>query len=349
MGVMGKMKIIDFGVDGFPSNSLNLESYEVDVKHWKEDVEKKAMAIKKEKRASASSSSSSTLSSLELLADVATRQSKELLLDEKTVVEELINFFARKGREQRVLAGKLGFELNDIFIPKKKRSRLGPLSLKRKREYSDDHNCFGSDNLLHNNNNNNNLNQKKKKQKRVHVQTEQLEPKPELPQELKHKISGIGGDVKLVIQKKICASDMSANNARFSIPGIKGKSRDFLKEKEQSDLDIRDTDKKKRLIGIPVLMLNPSDLSFDSLRLKKWQMGGNHVYNLVSGWRKVAKANKLEEDEMVQLWSFRLNHDSQLCFVLVKVNSTTTTTTTTKEEAHQHIGSTSCLSNEQLS
>ncbi|PQQ07738.1 uncharacterized protein Pyn_30571 [Prunus yedoensis var. nudiflora] len=207
----------------------------------------------------------------------------ELLLDEKTVVEELINFFARKGRERRVLAGKLGFELNDIFIPKKKRSRLGPLSLKRKREYSDDHNCFGK-----------------------------------LPQELKHKISGIGGDVKLVIQKKICASDMSANNARFSIPGIKGKSTDFLKEKEQSDLDIRDTDKKKRLIGIPVLMLNPSDLSFDSLRLKKWQMGGNHVYNLVSGWRKVAKANKLEEGEMVQLWSFRLNHDSQLCFVLVK-------------------------------
>ncbi|KAH0989090.1 hypothetical protein GBA52_000573 [Prunus armeniaca] len=338
MGVMGKMKVIDSGVDEFPSNSLNLESYEVDVKHWEEDVEK---------RASASSSSSSYLSSLELLADVAIQQSMELLLDEKTVVEELINFFARKGREQRVLAGNLGFELNDIFIPKKKRSRLGPLSLKREREYSDDHNCFGRDNLLqnNNNNNNNNLNQKKKKQKRVHVQNEQLEPKPELPQELKHKISGIGGDVKLVIQKKICASDMSANNARFSIPGIKGKSADFLKEKEQSDLDIRDTDKKKRLIGIPVLMLNPYDLSFDSLRLKKWQMGGNHVYNLVSGWRKVAKANKLEEDEMVQLWSFRLNHDSQLCFVLVKVNSATTT----KEESHQHIGSISCLDNEQLS
>lgn len=331
MGVMGKMKVIDSGVDEFPSNSLNLESYEVDVKHWEEDVEKRASA-------------SSSLSSLELLADVAIQQSMELLLDEKTVVEELINFFARKGREQRVSAGKLGFELNDIFIPKKKRSRLGPLSLKRKREYSDDHNCFGSDNLLQNNNNNN-LNQKKKKQKRVHVQNEQLEPKPELPQELKHKISGIGGDVKLVIQKKICASDMSANNARFSIPGIKGKSADFLKDKEQSDLDIRDTDKKKRLIGIPVLMLNPYDLSFDSLRLKKWQMGGNHVYNLVSGWRKVAKANKLEEDEVVQLWSFRLNHDSQLCFVLVKVNSSTTA----KEEAHQHIGSISCLNNEQLS
>ncbi|KAI5355763.1 hypothetical protein L3X38_008658 [Prunus dulcis] len=330
---MGKMKVIDSGVDEFPSNSLNLESYEVEVKHWEEDVEKRASA------------SSSSLSSLELLADVAIQQSMELLLDEKTVVEELINFFARKGREQRVLAGKLEFELNDIFIPKKKRSRLGPLSLKRKGEYSDDHNCFGSDNLLQNNNNNNNLNQKKKKQKRVHVQTEELEPKPELPQELKRIISGIGGDVKLVIQKKICASDMSANNARFSIPGIKGKSTDFLKEKEQSDLDIRDSDKKKRLIGIPVLMLNPYDLSFDSLRLKKWQMGGNHVYNLVSGWRKVAKANKLEEDEMVQLWSFRLNHDSQLCFVLVKVNSTTTT----KEEAHQHIGSISCPNNTQLS
>ncbi|CAL8997561.1 unnamed protein product [Prunus brigantina] len=87
----------------------------------------------------------------------------KLLLDEKTILEELINFFARKGREQMVLANKQGFELNDIFIPKKKRSRLGLVSLnmktlKRKKECTADPNSSESGS------------QKKKKEEGVHVQ-----------------------------------------------------------------------------------------------------------------------------------------------------------------------------------
>lgn len=36
MGMMGIMRITDFRVDGFLSNSLNLVSDEVVVKHWEE-------------------------------------------------------------------------------------------------------------------------------------------------------------------------------------------------------------------------------------------------------------------------------------------------------------------------
>ncbi|KAI5318917.1 hypothetical protein L3X38_038625 [Prunus dulcis] len=102
--------------------------------------------------ASTSSSSSSSLSSLDLLADVATQQLIELLLDVKTVIKEMINFFAGKGREGKGTKGfgrQVRFELNDIFIPKKKMSRLSPFSLnmktlKRKRECCADPNSSKS-------------------------------------------------------------------------------------------------------------------------------------------------------------------------------------------------------------
>ncbi|KAI5353923.1 PREDICTED: B3 [Prunus dulcis] len=73
--------------------------------------------------------------------------------------------------------------------------------------------------------------------------------------------------------------------------------------------------------GTPVKVLDPS-LKEYTLRLKKWTMGGSVVYNLVSGWREIAKANKLKTSDTLQLWSFR-DDSNKLGFVLIKISTTT--------------------------
>ncbi|CAB4267365.1 unnamed protein product [Prunus armeniaca] len=303
-------------------------------------IPQKAM-VKQNKRVFSSSSSSS--SSLDMLAEVATQQLMELgdgngltttwVFDEKVVLAEFIDFCAKKKRSEFKT-----FHFSDINIPKKKRSSIrrtqrrflphashdsvpsiSCMNMKRKRLSAHS----GSD---HGHEDNNNEALVQKKQKLVHVKSTADIKSPsslkrEMPQDMKNRISSIGGgDLKLVIEKELFDTDVADNNQRFSIP-MKQVKEDFLSEKDQTELKLRDGHNQKHLVGIPVKVLDPS-LKEYTLRLKKWTMGGSIVYNLVSGWREIAKANKLKTGDTLQLWSFR-DDSNKLGFALVKVSTTT--------------------------
>ena len=67
-----------------------------------------------------------------------------------------------------------------------------------------------------------------------------------------------------------------------------------------------------------VSLLDPS-LKETPLTFKRWRMGKCLTYVLTTMWNLVAKNNQLKIDDVVQLWSFRV--ESSLCFALVKVNN----------------------------
>ena len=69
--------------------------------------------------------------------------------------------------------------------------------------------------------------------------------------------------------------------------------------------------------AMEVPLLDPS-LNEKTLTFKRWRMGKCSTYVLTTMWNLVAKNNQLKIDDVVQLWSFRV--ESSLCFALVKVN-----------------------------
>ncbi|XVE58383.1 hypothetical protein DITRI_Ditri04bG0165500 [Diplodiscus trichospermus] len=136
-------------------------------------------------------------------------------------------------------------------------------------------------------------------------------PPPELHENIKQHIVGKmgGSDWLLVIQKPIYYSDINPVAARFSIPFSQIQTHEFLHREEAEDLN-----EKK---AMEVKFLDPS-LKETTLTFKKWSMGKSSTYNLTKKWNEVVKNNQLNVDDVVQLWSFRV--ESKLCFALVKFN-----------------------------
>ncbi|XLT83337.1 hypothetical protein HN873_005090 [Arachis hypogaea] len=138
----------------------------------------------------------------------------------------------------------------------------------------------------------------------------------ELPQNFKNLISEMGGSrITLLIQKTLYQSDLNPQQNRLSIPSQQVKDNDFLLPTELEILE-----EKK---GIKVKLIQPS-LEITELTLIKWFMHKGPEskkvsisYILRSNWVKVAKANNLEKDDVVQVWSFRV--DGKLCMAIVKL------------------------------
>ncbi|KAF7848636.1 hypothetical protein BT93_L1783 [Corymbia citriodora subsp. variegata] len=135
----------------------------------------------------------------------------------------------------------------------------------------------------------------------------------ELPTIFMDKVIEMGGrDVRLVVQKKLSATDMNPSQSRLSIPKsqiLQG----FLSDQEIRTLDSKD--------GIRVFLIDPCLELHQGLQLKKWCYGSKTFsYVLTERWNAVAhphKPNGLEKDAVVQLWSFR--QDGNLRFCLTKV------------------------------
>ncbi|KAF8042397.1 hypothetical protein BT93_A0890 [Corymbia citriodora subsp. variegata] len=135
----------------------------------------------------------------------------------------------------------------------------------------------------------------------------------ELPTIFMDKVMEMGGrDVRLVVQKKLSATDMNPSQSRLSIPKsqiLQG----FLSDQEIRTLESKD--------GIRVFLIDPCLELHQGLQLKKWCYGSKTFsYVLTERWNEVAhphKPNGLEKDAMVQLWSFR--QDGTLRFCLTKV------------------------------
>ncbi|KAL4638111.1 hypothetical protein ACB092_03G126700 [Castanea dentata] len=153
-------------------------------------------------------------------------------------------------------------------------------------------------------------------------------PPPDLPQEFQDAIEAMGGrDKLLVIQKKLFKTDITKGNNRFSIPLRQIVRTDFLTEEEKKNLRAGQE--------IRVQFVDPM-LEIGHIVLVQWDMPkdtGNtsSTYALRSTWNKVWESNGLKIDDVVQLWSFRVNKEAcddssssntnkgRLCFALVLV------------------------------
>ena len=153
-------------------------------------------------------------------------------------------------------------------------------------------------------------------------------PPPDLPQEFLVAIEEMGGrDKLLVIQKKLFKTDITKGNNRFSIPLRQIVRTDFLTEEEKEKLRAGQE--------IQVQFIDPM-LKSGHIVLVQWDMPkdtGNtsSTYVLRSTWNEVRDSNGLKIDDVVQLWSFRVNKEAcndasssntnkgRLCLALVLV------------------------------
>lgn len=131
----------------------------------------------------------------------------------------------------------------------------------------------------------------------------------DLPTELKERIAILNGSTAvLVIEKPLSKTDLSKRHSRLSIP-MNQVMNEFLRPEEKALLSAR-TGKgiEARIIGAKGKKRR--------IYVTKWK---TQVYNLVKGWNRFAKRNKLRSDKKVQLWSFRVR--SKLWFALVEVRT----------------------------
>ncbi|KAH7533894.1 hypothetical protein FEM48_Zijuj04G0180000 [Ziziphus jujuba var. spinosa] len=148
--------------------------------------------------------------------------------------------------------------------------------------------------------------------------------KPELSRGLLGRIQEMGGsDIKLVIQKKLYKSDLERDNNSLSMPWNELKS-EFLSPEEKTLLNTK-RENNNRHEGIEVLVIEPNQ-NVSQLCLEKWDSNDNSSsYVLTKTWYDVARNNNLEVDDIVQVWSFRVNSD--LSFVVVNLSSQQSCTT----------------------
>ncbi|XP_059434181.1 B3 domain-containing protein At2g31420-like [Corylus avellana] len=138
-------------------------------------------------------------------------------------------------------------------------------------------------------------------------------PPPELPEEFKERIKALGGtQVEMVIEKALYPSDWDTNKCRLSMPFGKAKE-GFLTEEESTHLA-----KPKETIIVP--FIEPSG-KCDKMTLGRWDMKKSSIYVLKTHWNMVLKENGLGQNDVVQVWSFRVGTEQQLCLALVVVSS----------------------------
>ncbi|MBA0819199.1 hypothetical protein Gohar_025702 [Gossypium harknessii] len=97
--------------------------------------------------------------------------------------------------------------------------------------------------------------------------------------------------------------------SQFLIPFSQLKSHEFLNEFEIKYL-------KTKKDAIKAHLLDPSMEEIE-INFNKWLMGNSSMYIITTSWNSIVKNNQLEVDNVVQLWSFRV--DSTLCFALRKL------------------------------
>ncbi|XP_050289206.1 B3 domain-containing protein At1g32030-like [Quercus robur] len=139
-----------------------------------------------------------------------------------------------------------------------------------------------------------------------------------LPFEYKNFIKTVKGfEELLLIQKALYPTDIAKMENRLSMPlgQIRAK---FLREEEKQDLD-------QHRMEVEVPFIEPSG-TFNKAFLRQWDMkkasgSKSSMYVLKKNWNDIVMANKLKEDDVVQVWSFRLEKDDQLCLALVVVRS----------------------------
>ncbi|KAI3707211.1 hypothetical protein L6452_25528 [Arctium lappa] len=128
---------------------------------------------------------------------------------------------------------------------------------------------------------------------------------------LRDFIRNVGGSSEstvLVVEKRLTKTDVNSKQGRLLMPILPDKFQDFLTAKE-----------KEKLGGEEDMKVWVFDPKFrkSTLNLRFWKMKQQYLV-LKTHWNQVVAANKLKENMVLKVWSFRV--DEQLCFALVRVD-----------------------------
>ncbi|GLT31717.1 hypothetical protein SLA2020_064330 [Shorea laevis] len=140
-----------------------------------------------------------------------------------------------------------------------------------------------------------------------------------LPVEMMNKVRNIEGydgndSVRFVVEKKLENSDIATGQNRLLITRSQS-NLDFLQAEELRRME-KYRKSKDSEDDLRVLLVEPC-LKESSISLSEWCNGSGMAYSLTRGWSSVVGRNKLNEGDVVQLWTFRCCN--QLCFALVIV------------------------------
>ncbi|KAJ6422194.1 hypothetical protein OIU84_027190 [Salix udensis] len=122
-------------------------------------------------------------------------------------------------------------------------------------------------------------------------------------------------DFKLRITKRLFQTDMSDYHDRLSMPVNQIKDFEgFLNDEDNMEL----AKPKSETKGIEVELFDLTGAShIETMRLRKWDMNTSSCLMLTTSWKSVLNKGVLQENDFVQIYSFRRNEN--LCFVLIKV------------------------------
>ncbi|KAF3441402.1 hypothetical protein FNV43_RR15316 [Rhamnella rubrinervis] len=138
---------------------------------------------------------------------------------------------------------------------------------------------------------------------------------PDLPERFKQRIDELKGrDITLIIQKPLFSTDLSHGHDRLSIPFGQILARDnFLKPDEMKSLSAKETKK------VPIIdpKLDHTTLVLTQWDLKKKSGKTSSQYVLRSKWYKVAEDNNLQEGQVLQVWSFRVQDSLHIALVVL--------------------------------
>lgn len=123
-------------------------------------------------------------------------------------------------------------------------------------------------------------------------------------------------DPKLIMEKKLHASDLSKQQSRLSMPTNQLLSSDFLTEEEETTIlpEQPDDQLNSPKGSVSVVLVDPLSRKHE-VDLRRWKMGAYLNYVVVGGWNNVIDRNKFEVDDVTEIWSFRYG-GSKLCLAL---------------------------------
>ncbi|CAN7018788.1 unnamed protein product [Brassica oleracea var. botrytis] len=127
-------------------------------------------------------------------------------------------------------------------------------------------------------------------------------------------------DPKLIIEKRLHASDLSKVQSRLSMPINQLLSSDFLTDEEKTILHepapdpVKSTRKEGSKKGVSVVLVDPLSKRHE-VEIRRWKIGACWSYVVVGGWNNVIDRNKFEVDDVTVIWSFRYGR-GKLCLAL---------------------------------
>ncbi|KAK9988822.1 hypothetical protein SO802_029061 [Lithocarpus litseifolius] len=133
-------------------------------------------------------------------------------------------------------------------------------------------------------------------------------PPRRLPESIRNRINGmrITREV-LVIRKTLFDSDVKPGHCKISMP-VSQTNPDFSREVERESLN-------QEKAAVDVLFIEPSN-TVKTMILVKWNMRKNSIYALRKYWNVIVRNNKLKKGNVVEVWSFRIGAQEQLCMAL---------------------------------